>query len=94
MGVKMRRRQFNPIRDKVLEKLWADACCGEMSDDVTGGVGPLFHKMKDLVHLDDIALHTAYFIDAYQLAPAVRKALQLHDDRHGGSNLAANARYR
>ena len=54
-------------------------------------IGVFLDEAIDILRLDVFTFHADDFTDAHDLALSIRQALQLHDDRYGGCDLAADA---
>ena len=58
----MRGRHLDPVRHEVLKECRARTGRRKMPNNVAGGIGALFHKTEDFVHLNDVPLHSGDFI--------------------------------
>ena len=78
------------VRDQIVQEARAHARRDVMALRRAVGIGGGADVIEDLLHLDDVALHAGDLGDGGDPALAVAEALQLHDDAHGGGDLAAD----
>src|SRR5262245_105033 len=90
-GVEVAHRQIDAIGFQLFQEIRPSAGSAEAAVNVACVIGMFLGEAIDILRLDLFALHANDFTDAYELALSVRQALQLHDDRYRGCDLAADA---
>src|SRR5215470_12818619 len=90
-GIEVAHRQIDAVSFQLLQEIRPNAGGAETAVNVACIIGLFLDEAIDVLCLDVFALHANDLTDAYDFALSVRQALQLHDDRYGGCDLAADA---
>ena len=73
-------RQFNAANLQYFSKTWPHSGCTEIAGYFAVGSDTGLAEGKNFLHRDDVTFHASDFLDADNLAFAVRQAGDLHDD--------------